>query len=164
MQTPQALGRLTLLKHCLLFVGLALAFPIIFEGIDRGHFELGRAIIGFYKINAVESRDLLFGLVLVVLQSLGIWFFGGRAGRLLVREEKSKFGVGFWAMYKLWLVFVFATLVYQVTPYYGYAQLSVFMALLFGTLHSKLVGYFMDREIARKGRGKEEKAELGGRA
>ena len=106
VNSSKNIGRFVLLQHFLLIVGVALVIPIVIELLDSGRLNVRRAISGFYKLQSFNENDTIFLLCQLSLILIGIWFFGGKAGRLITSNKRYKFRTGFLALFKLWGIFI----------------------------------------------------------
>lgn len=100
----------------------------------------------------MDESDVIFLLIQFLLLSMGIWFFGGKAGRLIISQEKPKTKIGFMAVFKLWILFTLTSFIYEGTNKLGWAVSGTLLALLLGALLSLIAGYFMTKMIQNKGR------------
>ena len=106
----------------------------------------------------------IFLLIQIVVLLFGIWSFGGLSGRLIIDKGKSKFKVSVLTIFMLWvLLFVSSALTVAIentitwgikgfgSAVTGWLIYGLFLFLILGMVHGLTFGYFMGREIKRKG-------------
>ena len=106
----------------------------------------------------------IFLLIQIIVVLIAIWFFGGIAGQLIIDKEKSKFKVSVLTIFMLWiLLFISSTLSAAIentinwgakgfgSAVTGWLIYGLFLFLILGTIHGLSIGYFMGKEIERKG-------------
>jgi len=165
MTTSKKIGRMTLLKYCFFSVAIVLTIPIVIGLTYQIFTDEPISVVTFYK-NMFRDADgnEIFLLIQIVVVLTGVWLFGGAAGRLIIDKEKSKFRVGVLTIFMLWvLLFISSTLSAgienaitwgargfgsAVTEWLIY---GLFLFLILGLIHGLTMGYFMGREIKRKG-------------
>ena len=106
----------------------------------------------------------IFLLIQLAVILLGIWFIGGISGQLIIDKGKSKFKVSVLTIFMLWiLLFVSSTFSAAIentmtwgikgfgSAVSGWLIYGLFLFLILGIIHGLTMGYFMGREIYRKG-------------
>ena len=106
----------------------------------------------------------IFLLIQIIVVLAGIWLFGGISGQLIIDKGKSKFMVSVLTIFMLWvLLFVSSTLSAAIentitwgtkgfgSAVTGWLIYGLFLFLMLGIIHGLTMGYFMGREIKRKG-------------
>lgn len=155
MNTSKQIGRLKLLKHCIIFVGVVLSIPVIIELVDNKSPNIIRAVKEAFKLNTLDSSDAIFILIHLTVLLIGVWLFGGKAGQLIIDQEKSKFIIGFMSIFKLWILHFISGTVLQLIendlPLTGWFMSGLLLILLVGLIHGLIAGYFLTKEIKRKG-------------
>ena len=165
MNTSKKIGRIALLKYCLFSVAIVLAVPVVI-GLIYGVFtdEPVSFLIFFENMFNDAVGDGIFLVLPVVVILMGIWFMGGISGRLIIDKEKSKFKVSILTFFVLWvLLFISLTLSDAIensiiwgakgfgSAVTGWLIYGLFLFLILGIIHGLTMGYFMGREIKRKG-------------
>jgi len=155
MIASKKIGRLTLLKHCIIFAGVILSIPVIIELIDNKPINIIRAVKEAFKLNSLDRYDAICLIIHLTVLLIGIWFFGGKAGRLIIDQKKSKLIIGFMTIFKLWILhFISATILQVIAndlPLIGWFISGLLLILLVGLIHGLVAGYFLTKEIKRKG-------------
>lgn len=106
----------------------------------------------------------VFVLIQILVILAGIWLIGGTAGRRIIDKNNPKFLTGALTFFLLWvLLFTSSTLTAAIensmiwgqkgfgSAVTGWIIYGLFLFLIFGIVHGLTMGYFMGREIKRKG-------------
>lgn len=165
MIESRKIGRTTLLKYCFFSVALILAIPILI-GLSYQVFTDEPISVSTFFQNMFKDvvGNEIFLLIQIVVLLFGIWSFGGLSGRLIIDKGKSKFKVSVLTIFMLWvLLFVSSALTaaFENTITWGikgfgsavtgWLIYGLFLFLILGMVHGLTFGYFMGREIKRKG-------------
>ena len=165
MTASKKIGRITLLKYCFFSVAIALTIPVIIGLSYQIFTNEPISIVTFFK-NMFKDADgnSIFLLIQIIVVLIAIWFFGGIAGQLIIDKEKSKFKVSVLTIFMLWiLLFISSTLCAAIentinwgakgfgSAVTGWLIYGLFLFLILGTIHGLSIGYFMGKEIERKG-------------
>lgn len=165
MNTSKKIGRITLLKYCFFSVAIVLAFPLAIGLFYQVFTDEPISIATFFKnIFKDVNGNVTFLIVQIAVVLTGIWLFGGIAGRLIIDKEKPEFKVGVLTIFILWLLlFIGSTLSSGIenmiawgakgfgSAITGWLIYGLFLFLILGLVHGSIMGYFMGREIKRKG-------------
>ncbi len=106
----------------------------------------------------------IFLLIQLVVILVGIWLIGGISGQLIIDKGKSKFKVSVLTIFILWIL-LFVTSTFSVaientmtwgvqgfgSAVSGLLIYGLFLFLILGIVNGLMMGYFMGREIYRKG-------------
>ncbi len=164
--TSEKIGRKILLKYCLISVAIIVVFPIIIVLFNQLFGDKSMSAFTFFKnvFLSVEENELLIVIQVVVL-FIGIWFFGGLAGRQIIDKKKSKFDHSFLAIFMLWiLLFVSSTISSAVantltwgeggfsSAVIGWLLFGLIPTIIGGTLHGLTMADFMGRAIENEER------------
>ena len=106
----------------------------------------------------------IFLLIQIIVVLIAIWFLGGISGQLIIDKEKSKFKVSVLTIFMLWiLLFISSTLSTAIentitwgtkgfgSTVTGWLIYGLFLFLILGITHGLTMGYFLGKEIERKG-------------
>jgi hypothetical protein len=166
MIQSKKIGRLKLMKYCLISLAIILGLPILIA-LFYNTFTSESLPISTYYSNMTKGLVEDYGLLaaLIVLMSFCIWFIGGLTGKLIIEKNKSKFLVGFMTFFSLWmLMFICLTLLNAIKKSFtwgflgfksvvsGWVIYGLFMFLIFGIVHGLTMGYFYGNELKKKKR------------
>ncbi|MCJ8290452.1 MAG: hypothetical protein HRT58_12365 [Crocinitomicaceae bacterium] len=150
------IGRMTLLKHCLISATLILSIPIIAELIQSRSIDVIRATQEAFKIGTLDTMDVIFLLPHLTILLIGIWIFGGKLGSSIIDKRKPKFTAAFLAIFKLWVLHIISATILQVfrdgLPRFGWFIGGLFLILIVGIAHGLVDGHFVSREVEKKGK------------
>jgi magnesium-transporting ATPase (P-type) len=164
--TAKSIGRQTLLKYCIISV-LAILTIFISTFLIFGDPTVTTVTLD----NAVSTlmRDFLDNYVFVGIQTvliiIEILIIGGLIGELIIKREKNQFLVGGLTLLTMWfLLFITCAVTGGIMNSVNYGLngfKSAFMNwtvygllpfLFFGIIHGLTTGYFLGREIKKRGR------------
>lgn len=158
MNNHKRIGRKVLLKYYLIFTLLLLIIPLLIELFYHNHPDVLTALKATYKFKRVETTGVLFVFLQIAVISIGIWFFGARATKAILEEEKPTFRTGFFAIFKLWVLYFMSAALLTVVSNYNtdFPQFLInsiiwifYMSMLLGILHGVMLGYFVGKEIKK---------------
>ena len=158
--TSKNIGRFALLKYYLVFIVIAMSIPVIIELIQWKSTDILAAVVEAFKLRSIDGGEILFLFIHVIVLLIGIWFFGGIAGKAIIEKRKSKFAVSFKAIFKLWMLYFFSASIITVTTKNDQTALNLIIngmvtilhyTVIAGVVHGLVAGYFMGKEIERKG-------------
>ena len=163
MINSKKIGRLKLIKYCLISLAIVLGFPILIALFYNTFTSESLSISTYYSNmtkGLIDDYDLLAALI--VLMTVCIWFIGGLTGKLIIEKNKSKFLVGFMTFFSLWmLMFICLTLLNAIKKSFtwgfsgfesvvsGWVIYGLFMFLIFGIVHGLTMGYFYGNELKK---------------
>lgn len=164
----KSIGQRVTFKYSL--IGAVVIFLIpIFTGFYLFFFEDNPLRFGF-SIKEV-SQNLFFLLAQVIIVLVAIRYWGGRAGKLIIEDGRSKFWVSTGTIVLIWISLVVGSGIaagIENSIEYGwkgfYGAFLMWMAygfitfLLLGGTHAILSSYWMGNEIDRKGKTHYNKA------
>jgi hypothetical protein len=165
MNTSKKIGRIILLKYCFFSVAIILLFPVLIGLFYQSFTDEPISILTFFKNMFKDvSGNEIFLLIQVAVSLLGIWFVGGISGQLIIDKGKSKFKVSVLTIFMLWIL-LFASSTFSAaientmtwgiegfgSAVSGWLIYGLFLFLILGIIHGLTMGYFMGREIYRKG-------------
>jgi hypothetical protein len=142
-----------------------LAIPIVIGLTYQIFTDEPVSILTFFGNLITDIDDnRIFYIVQALVLLLGIWLIGGTAGRLIVKQNTSRFLVGGLTLFLLWiLLFISSTLTTAIKNSIIWGQkgfesvvanwmiYGLFLYLMLGVVHGLTMGYFLGREIKEKG-------------
>ena len=166
MKTSKKIGRLTLLKYCLISVAVILIIPLVIGLAFQIFTDEQMSIATFFDILLKDlDGNEIFILTQILVIMTGIWLIGGAAGRLIIDKESPSFWVGGLTFFLLWVIlFTSSTLTSAIentmtwgqkgfeSAVMGWLIHGLFLFLIFGVVHGLAMGYLMGQEMKRKGR------------
>jgi hypothetical protein len=165
MTESKKIGRMILLKYCFFSVAIILVIPIFVGFFYQIYTNEPISFLTYFQ-NIFKDADgnEIFLLIQVIVTFTGIWFLGGISGQLIIDKQKSKFKVSVLTIFILWvLLFISSTLSSAIentitwgtkgfeSAVIGWLIYGLFPYLIFGIIHGLTMGYFMGREIRKKG-------------
>lgn len=165
MTSSKKIGQTTLLKYCFISIAIILAIPVVIGLYYQVFTDEPRSVITFIKnmFKDIKGNEV-FLLIQVIVMLTGIWFFGGIAGKLIIDKGKPKLKVSVLTIFMLWiLLFISSTLTAAIentitwgtkgfsSAVTGWIMYGLFLFILFGIIHGLTLGYFMGKEIDKKG-------------
>lgn len=146
---------MTLLKYCFFSVAIVLAIPVIIGLAYQIFTDEPINVVTFFKnvLNNADGNEI-FLLIQIAVVLIGIWLFGGIAGRLIIDKEQSKFKVGSLTFFMLWvLLLTSSTLTAAIentitwgekgfgSAITGWLVYGLFLFLILGIIHGTTMGY-----------------------
>ncbi|SEG51013.1 hypothetical protein [Algoriphagus boritolerans] len=164
--TAKSIGRQTLLKYCIVSV---LAILTIFISTFLIFADPTTTTVTLDNALSTLMKDFIDNYLFVSIQTafiiIEILIIGGLIGELIIKGQKNHFIVGGLTLLTMWfLLFITCSVTSGIMNSINYGLngfKSAFMSwtvfgllpfLVFGVLHGLTTGYFLGREIKRRGR------------
>ncbi len=164
--TAEKLGRISLLKYCMITALIILIAPLIVGLTFQLFLNDGSSALTFYSNIFREITD---NYLLIFIQTLFfaayVWVAGTVIGRSIILNGKSKYLVGGLSFFVLWLVlFAGTTLTDAIinstrwgksgfdSAIFGWLRYGLPLFFIYGTLHGLTMGYLLGNEVKNKGR------------
>ena len=150
------------MKYCLISLGIIAVIPTVIALITQISVD---TILTFHHnlIQDLKGNEIFIAIQVIVL-IVGIWFIGGKIGQHIIEKGKSKYLVGGFTLFMLWvLLFVSSAITAAIgnTIYWGpdgfeaallgWVAYGLLLYLCFGVIHGLTMGYFLGWEVKKRG-------------
>lgn len=161
----EKLGRISLLKYCMMTVLIALITPLIVGLIFQLFLNDGSTALTFYTNLFQEFTDnYLLIIIQILFLSAYVWGAGTTLGRWIILGGKPKYLIGGLCFFGLWLVlFTGTTLTDAIinstrwgtsgfkSAILGWLRYGLPLFIIYGVLHGLTMGYLLGNEVKNKG-------------